>query len=139
MRFMVMMIPDVYQRPLPENFMPPADAIEKMGKFNEALGSAGVLVGGEGLYPPDAGMRVAFDGSAKPVVIEGRAAGATEAVGGYWIWQVKSREEAVAWARRCPAAPGDVLEIRQIHEPEDFGPEVARREREMMDKAAREG
>jgi hypothetical protein len=126
MRFMVIMIPDVYKRPLPADFIPPADAVEKMGKFNEALVKAGVLQGAEGLFPPETGARVGFDGSGEPKVTEGRSAEVKDIVGGYWIWQVGSRQEAIEWAKRCPAAPGDVLEIRRIYEPGDFGPQPNR-------------
>lgn len=126
MRFMVMMIPDVYRRPVPPGFVPPADAVEKMGKFNEELRKAGVLLALDGLHPPATAVRVSFGTAGKPTVTDGPFAEAKEAVGGYWILQVKSREEAIEWARRCPAHPGDTLEIRKVFEPEDFGPAVAR-------------
>jgi hypothetical protein len=128
MRFVVMMIPDVYKKAVPANFVPPADAIEKMGKFNEELQKADVLLALDGLHPPETGARVTFDPTGKPAVTHGRSAEATEAVGGYWILKVKSREEAIEWARRCPAQPGDVLEIRKVFEPEDFGAAVSQRE-----------
>jgi hypothetical protein len=134
MRFMVMMIPDVYKRPVPQDFVPPEDAVEKMGRFNEELVKAGVLLACEGLHPPEKAARVSFDASGKPKVTDGPFTEAKEMVGGYWIWQVKSREEAIEWARRCPAEPGDVLEIRQVFEPEDFGPEIAQQEPELMEK-----
>jgi hypothetical protein len=134
MRFMVMMIPDVYRRPVPPDFVPPADAIEKMGKFNEELRKAGVLLALDGLHRPEMAVRVSFGTGDKPVVTEGPFAEAKEAVGGYWMLQVHSREEAIEWARRCPAEPGDVLEIRKVYEPEDFGPTVAQQERELMEK-----
>jgi hypothetical protein len=134
MRFMVMMIPDVYRRPVPANFLPPADAIEKMGRFNEELQKAGVLLALDGLHPPEKAARISFDATNKPKVVDGPFAEAKEAVGGYWMWQVKSREEAIEWARRCPAQPGDVLEIRQVFEAADFGPEAARQEHELMEK-----
>ncbi len=133
MRFMVMMIPDVYKRPVSGDFAPPKSAVEKMGRFNEELVKAGILLACEGLHPPEKAARVSFD-SSKPKVTDGPFAEAKEAIGGYWIWQVKSREEAIEWARRCPAQPGDVLEIRPVFEPEDFGPEVAGQERELMEK-----
>lgn len=122
MQFMVMMIPDVYKRPVPTDFVPPADAVEKMGKFNEELRKAGVLLALNGLHPPGAAVRVSFDATSKPKVTDGPFAEAKEAVGGYWMLEVKSRDEAIEWARRCPAQPGDVLEIRKVFEPEDFGP-----------------
>jgi hypothetical protein len=134
MRVMLMMIPDVYRRPVPPDFVPPADAVEKMSKFNEELQKAGVLLALDGLHPPDTAARVSFDAGGKPNVTDGPFAEAKEIVGGYWILQVKSREEAIEWARRCPAQPGDVIEIRRVYEPEDFGPDVARQERELMEK-----
>ncbi|HLH11708.1 MAG TPA: YciI family protein [Methylovirgula sp.] len=134
MRFMMMMIPDVYRRPVSADFVPPADAMEKMGKFNEELRKAGVLLALDGLHPPEKAVRLTFPATGKPVVTDGPFAEAKEAVGGYWLLQVKSREEAIEWARRCPAEPGDVLEIRKIFEPEDFGPAVAQQERELMEK-----
>jgi hypothetical protein len=124
MRFMVMMIPDVYKRPVPPDFAPPADAVEKMGKFNEELQKAGVLLTLDGLHPPGTGARVAFGPSGEPTITDGPFAEAKEAIGGYWMLQVTSRQEAVDWARRCPAQPGDVLEIRRVFEPEDFAPSV---------------
>jgi hypothetical protein len=132
MRFMVMMIPDVYKRPVLPNFAPPADAVEKMGKFNEALQKAGVLLALDGLHPPGTGARVSFDSSGKPAVTDGPSADATEAIGGYWMLEVKSRQEAIDWARRCPAQPGDVLEIRKVFAPEDFTPSMAQQERERI-------
>lgn len=134
MRFMMMMIPDVYRRPVAPDFVPPADAVEKMGRFNEELRKAGVLLALDGLHPPETAVRVSFGAAGKPVVTDGPFAEAKEAVGGYWTLQVKSREEAVEWARRCPAQPGDVLEIRKVYEPEDFGPAIARQERELTAK-----
>ena len=125
MRFMVMMIPDVYQKPVSPDFLPPADAVEKMSKFNDELQKAGVLLALDGLHPPETAVRVSFDVGGKPKVTDGSFAEAKEVVGGYWMLQVKSREEVVEWVRRCPAAPGDVIEIRKVFEPEDFGPAVA--------------
>ena len=134
MRFMLIMIPDVYRRPVPPDFVPPADAVEKMARFSDELQKAGVLLALDGLHPPETGARVSFEATGKPKVTDGPFAEAKEAVGGYWMLQVKSREEAIEWARRCPAQPGDVVEIRKVFEPEDFGPEVARQERELMEK-----
>jgi hypothetical protein len=122
MRFMMMMIPDVYRKPVPPDFVPPADAIEKMQRFNEELQKAGVLLALDGLHPPGTAARVSFDAAGKPRVTDGPFAEAKEAVGGYWMLELKSRDEAIEWARRCPAAPGDVLEIRKVFSPEDFRP-----------------
>jgi hypothetical protein len=126
MRFMMIMIPDVYAKAIHPDFMPDMEAVKKMGKYNEELRKAGVLLGLDGLTPPSAGARVSFSGG-KTKVTDGPFAETKEAIGGYWMIQVSSREEAIEWAKRCPAGTNDVIEIRQVHEPEDFGPEVARK------------
>jgi hypothetical protein len=129
MKFLMMMIPRVYQPDTPaseragEGFAPPADAVAKMMKFNEELTKAGALLALDGLHPLAKGARVAFKG-AKPKVTDGPFIESKEVLGGYWIIQTKSKEEAIDWARRCPAAEGDVIEIRQIFEMSDFPPDV---------------
>ena len=129
MKFMMMMIPRVYQPNTPaaekagEGFAPPADAVEKMMKFNEELTRAGALIALDGLHPAAKGARVAFSGG-KPKVTDGPFIESKEVIGGYWIIQAKSKEEAVEWARRCPAANGDVIEIRQVFEMSDFPADV---------------
>jgi hypothetical protein len=123
MRFLMMMIPAVYQNDLPADFAPPADAVEKMTAYNRDLLKAGVMLTAEGLHPPVSGVRVRF-GGAKPTVIDGPFAESKELIGGYWILSVKSREEAVEWAKRCPAYEGDVIELREIYEMEDFPADV---------------
>jgi len=126
---MMMMIPRVYQPNTPaaekagEGFAPPADAVEKMMKFNEELTKAGALIALDGLHPTAKGARVAFAGG-KPKVTDGPFIESKEVIGGYWIIQTKSKEEAVDWARRCPASEGDVIEIRQIFEMSDFPADV---------------
>jgi len=125
----MMMIPRVYQPDTPaseragEGFAPPADAVAKMMKYNEELAKAGALVSLDGLHPIAKGARVSFKGS-KPQVTDGPHIEAKEVIGGYWIIQVKSKEEAVQWAQRVPAAQGDVIEIRQIFEMSDFPEDV---------------
>jgi hypothetical protein len=103
------------------------ELFEKMGKFNEELVKAGVMLAGEGLKPSSKGKRVRFTGSGgQRTVIDGPFAETKELVAGYWIWQVKSIEEAVEWVRRCPdPMPGEVseIEVRPIYEAEDFGEE----------------
>ena len=94
-----------------------------MTKFNDALTNAGVLLSLDGLQPSSKGARVSFSGG-KPTVTDGPFTEAKEVIGGYWIIQVKSKEEAVEWASRCPAADGDVIEVRQVYEMSDFPPEV---------------
>src|SRR5215469_9228180 len=102
MRFMMIMIPEVYRKPIPPDFMPDMEAVKKMAKYNEELEKAGVLLGLDGLTPPSAGARVSFAGG-KPKVMDGPFAEAKEVIGGYWMIQVTSREEAIEWVKRCPA------------------------------------
>jgi hypothetical protein len=109
-----------------------------MMKYNESLQKAGVLLGLDGLRPTSMGARVSFSGG-KPRVTDGPFAEAKEVLGGYWMIQVKSREEAVAWATRCPAADGDVIEIRQVFEMSDFGPEVERQGKALAEKIEKRG
>ena len=136
MRFMIIMIPGVYSKPLPPDFMPDMEAVKQMGKYNEELQKAGILLAMDGLTPPSAGARVSFAGG-KPMVMDGPFAEAKEVIGGYWMIQVASREEAIEWVKRCPAGPDDVIEIRRVHEPEDFGPTIAREERELLERIGR--
>ncbi len=112
MRFMMLMIPKVYE-------MPDASGVEAMMKYNDSLRKAGVLLAIEGLHPPSTGARVTFPGG-KSKVTDGPFAEAKEVLGGYWIVQVKSKEEAIEWAKRCPASENDVIEVRQVQEFEDF-------------------
>src|SRR6516164_1666413 len=126
MRFMMIMIPKGYERASPDA-MPDPKAVEAMLIYTEQLQQAGVLLGMDGLYPPSAGVRVSFPGG-KPKVTDGPFSEAKEVVGGYLMIDVKSKEEAVEWAKRCPASENEVIEIRQVHEVADFGPEVERRE-----------
>ncbi len=129
MKFMLFMIPRVYQPETPaaeragEGFAPPADAVEKMMKFNEELAKAGALIGLDGLHPVLKGARVKF-AEGKPAVTDGPFIESKEVIGGYWLIITKSKEEAVEWARRCPAADGDCIEIRQVFEMSDFPPDV---------------
>ncbi len=123
MRFMMLMIPAVYRgsngKPAGAGFTPSAEAIEKMMKYNEELARSGALLALDGLTPPSAGARVAFSGGL-PVVSDGPFTEAREALGGYWLIRAGSREEAIAWARRVPAEDGDIVEVRQVFENEDF-------------------
>src|SRR5690349_2988282 len=119
MRFLMLMIPKVYSGPTDPNFVPPADAVEKMMKYNEQLAKSGVLLQLDGLTPPEKGARVHFK-SGKVSVQDGPFTEAKEVVGGFWMIQVKSRDEAIEWARRIPAAEGDIVELRQVFEMSDF-------------------
>lgn len=94
-----------------------------MMKYNEALKDAGVLLSLDGLHPPSMGARVTFAGG-KPVVTDGPFAETKEVLGGYWMIRVKSKQEAIDWAKRCPASGNEIIEIRQVQEFEDFTPEV---------------
>ena len=122
MRFMMLMIPKGYETAKPGT-MPDAKAVEAMMKYNESLQKAGVLLALDGLHPPSMGARVSFEGG-KPRVTDGPFAEAKEVVGGYWMIQVKSRDEAIEWAKRCPGSPNEVIEIRQVQEMSDFPEDV---------------
>jgi hypothetical protein len=124
MRFMMLMIPGVYAAATPDA-TPNPDAWEPMMKYNKELAKAGVLLSLDGLHPPASGARVSFKGG-KPTVTDGPFAEVKEVLGGYWILEVRSRDEAIEWARRCPAASNDVIEIRRIFEMNEF-PEEAQK------------
>ena len=125
MRFLVMMIPSVYQpgKKIDPNFAPSAEMVGKMMKFNEELSQAGLLVSLDGLQPPANGTRLAFSGG-KAKVTDGPYIEAKELVGGYWMIQAKSKQDVVDWFKRCPAEDGDVLEVRPIFEMSDFPADV---------------
>lgn len=122
--------------------MPSTELFEEMGKFNEALIDAGILLAGDGLKPSAQGKRVAFDGASR-LVIDGPFAETKELVAGYWLWEVKDLDEAVAWVKRCPnPMPGpSEIEIRPLYELADFGdavtPELAENDRRLREKASR--
>jgi hypothetical protein len=122
MRFMMLMIPGGYQFAKPDA-MPSAEAVQAMMKYNEELKKAGVLLALEGLHPPSSGARVSFKGG-KPVVTDGPFAEVKEVLGGYWFIDVRSREEAIEWARRCPASHDDVIEVRRVHEMSEFSEDL---------------
>lgn len=127
MRFMMLMIPGVYQgkagRKVRGDFTPSAEDVEKMMKYNEQLAKAGALISLEGFHPPATAARVSFKGG-RPAVTDGPFADSKEVLGGYWMIQVKSRQEAIDWARRVPAQEGDIVEVRQVFESEDFPEDV---------------
>ncbi|MFN8482393.1 MAG: YciI family protein [Anaerolineae bacterium] len=139
MRFMMLMIPSnqVPDDKNPEKGAMPSDEdIAVMMKYNEAMVKAGVLLSGEGLHSSAKGARVTWSGG-KPIVTDGPFPEAREVIGGYWMIRVNSKEEAVAWATRCPVGDGVTIEIRQVFEPEDFGSDVARQERALLEEIAR--
>ena len=122
MRFMMLMIPKGYEKAGPDT-VPDAKAVEAMMKYNESLQKAGVLLALDGLHPPSTGARVSFPGG-RPKVTDGPFAEAKEVIGGYWMIEVKSKGEAVEWAKRCPAGEDEVIEIRQVQEMSDFPADV---------------
>jgi hypothetical protein len=122
MRFMMLMIPRGYEAAAPGT-MPPADAVAAMMKYNEALKEAGVLITLEGLHPPSMGARVSFDGG-KPLVTDGPFIEAKEVIGGYWMIEVGSKQEAIEWASKCPASSNEIIELRQVQEMADFPADV---------------
>jgi hypothetical protein len=119
---MMVVIPKGYETATADA-VPSAEAVAKMMEYNKNLQKAGVLLALDGLLPPSTGARVSYtDG--KATVTDGPFAEAKEAIGGYWIIQVRSREEAIEWAKRAPMANNEIIEVRQIHEMGDFPADV---------------
>src|ERR1700739_3414885 len=122
MRFMMMVIPKGYESAAPD-FTPNAEAAAKMMEYHRALQKAGVLLALDGLFPPSTGARISYaDG--KATVTDGPFAESKEVIGGYWIIQVRSREEAIEWARRAPMSNNELIEVRQTQEMSDFPEDV---------------
>jgi hypothetical protein len=119
---MMPMIPNGYEKAAP-GAMPDAKAVATMMKYNESLRKAGVLLTLDGLHPPAMGARVSFAGG-KPIVTDGIFIETKEVIGGYWMIQVKSKEEAIEWASRCPASDNETIEVRQVQEFSDFPADV---------------
>jgi len=115
--------------------MPSEQLLREMGNYNEDLVKAGIMKGGEGLHPSSKGVRIEFLGN-KRTVIDGPFAETKELIAGYWLWQVKSLDEAIEWAKRCPNPTGEqsVLELRPIFEAEDFGQEFTPELREQEER-----
>ena len=122
MRFMMLMIPLGYETAPPDVQLDP-ERVAAMMRYNEALKHAGVLITLDGLHPPSMGARVSF-ATGEPIVTDGPFAEAKEVLGGYWMIEVASRAEAIAWAKQCPASPNEIIEIRQVQELADFPPDV---------------
>ena len=123
--------------------LPSTELLAEMGRYNEELVKAGVMLAGEGLHPSSKGARIRFSGD-KRTVIDGPFAETKELVAGFWLFQVKSKEECIEWVKRCPnPMPGTEaeIEIRQVHEAEDFGeaftPELREQEKRIAEQAAR--
>jgi hypothetical protein len=122
MRFMMIVIPKGYETAAPDA-VPSAEAVAKMMEYNKSLQKAGVLLALDGLFPPSTGARISYtDG--RTTVTDGPFAEAKEVIGGYWIIQVRSREEAIEWAQRAPMSSNEIIEVRQIHEMGDFPEDV---------------
>ena len=132
MRFMIMMKAD---KTTEAGGLPDEKILTEMGRFNEELVKAGVMLAGEGLHPSSKGARVKFSGG-KVSVIDGPFSEAKELVAGFWLWQVKSKAEAIEWVRRCPHPPqGEMeIEVRQVFEAEDFGAEFTPELREQEER-----
>jgi hypothetical protein len=143
MRFMMVVIPKGYEKARP-GAMPDAKLVAEMSKYNESLQKAGVLLSMEGLHPPSMGARVSFAGG-KPKVTDGPFTEAKEVIGGFWIIQVKSKAEALEWAKRCPMPDDEIIEIRQVQEFEDFPEDVQKAAasepalREQLEKKRKKG
>lgn len=123
MRFMMLMIPKGYESAPPGTVPEDAEAVARMMAYNESLQRAGVLLALDGLHPPSMGARVTFVGG-KPHVTDGPFTEAKEVLGGYWMIDVKSKEEAVEWAKRCPGSENETVEVRQVQELDDFPADV---------------
>ena len=136
MRFMVMVKATADSE---AGTLPSTQLLEAMGKYNEELVKAGVMLAGEGLQPSSKGARIKFSGT-KRTVVDGPFAESKELIAGFWLWQCRSREEAIEWAKRCPNPTGEEgeLEIRQVFEADDFGaeftPELREQERRLGEK-----
>lgn len=119
--------------------MPPTELLEAMGNYNEELVKAGIMLAGEGLHPSSNGKRVVFDGTSRSVV-DGPFAETRELVAGFWLWEVKDMAEAVEWVKRCPnpMMEKSEIEIRQVFEADDFGPELTPELREAEERLAAE-
>jgi len=135
MRFMMLMIPGGYEKAAPDA-RPDAKAVEAMMKYNESLQKAGILLSLDGLHPLASGARVSFAGG-KPKVTDGPFVETKEVLGGYWMIDVKSKEEAVEWAKRCPASANETIEIRQVFEMSDFPADVQKAAEKFPDMQAR--
>ncbi len=124
MRFMLLVIPRGYETAAPDA-APAAEEVARMMKYNEQLQKAGVLLALDGLTPPSMGARVSFKGGT-PTVTDGPFPEAKEVLGGYWMIDVKSREEAIEWAKRAPMGDNEMIEVRQVQQMEDFPEDVQR-------------
>ena len=138
MRFMILVKAD---KDTEAGVLPSTDLLAAMGKFNEELVKAGIMLAGEGLQASSKGSRVTFSGP-KRTVVDGPFAETKELVAGFWLWQVRSKEEAIEWVKRAPMPEGSVIEIRQVFEAEDFGaeftPELRAQEERLREQTAKQ-
>ena len=130
MRFMVIVKAD---KDSEAGVMPSKELLTQMGNYNEELVKAGVMLAGEGLHPTSKGVRVKFDGN-KRTVLDGPFAQTKELIAGYWLWQVRSKEEAIEWLKRAPFDGGAEVELRQVFEADDFGAEFTPELREQEER-----
>jgi hypothetical protein len=121
MKFMMLMIPAVYRAgtKVDPGFVPDPEKVAEMGRFNDEMAKSVKILSLNGLHPVATGARVSF-AQGKPIVTDGPFIETKEVLGGYWLVEAKSKDEVTKWAQRCPASDGDVIEIRQVFEPEDF-------------------
>ena len=133
MRFMVIVKAD---KDSEAGIMPSQQLLTDMGKYNEELANAGVMLAGEGLQPSSKGARVRFEGKGKTTVIDGPFAETKELVAGFWLWKCNSKDEAIDWVKRAPFGDGAEIEIRQVHEAEDFGEAFTPELREQEERVA---
>jgi hypothetical protein len=140
MRFMILVPGD---KDSEAGVMPSENLLAEMMQYNEQLVKAGVMLAGEGLHPTSKGAKVRFAAGGKKTVVDGPFTEAKELIAGFWIWQVKSKEEAIEWVKRAPFGPGVDIEIRQIFESDDFGaeltPELRAKEERLRAEADRLG
>jgi hypothetical protein len=129
-RFMILVKADEHSE---AGEMPTEELLAEMGKYNEELVKAGIMLAGEGLHPSSKGVRVRFDGSDR-TVIDGPFAETQELIAGYWLWQTKSRDEAIEWLKRAPFGGGTEVELRPVFEAEDFGDEFTPELREQEER-----
>ena len=138
MRFMVIVKAD---KNMEAGVLPDQKILAEMGKYNEELNKAGVILAGEGLQPSSKGARVKFHSGGKHTVTDGPFTEAKELVAGFWLWKVKSKQEAIDWLKRAPFGDGAEIEIRQVFEAEDFGeaftPELRKQEERIWAEAAK--
>ena len=136
MRFMVLVPANADSE---AGVLPSPELFKEMGKYNEELVKAGVMLAGDGLHPSSKGARVKFEGD-KRTVIDGPFTESKELIAGYWLWQVRSKEEAIEWLKRAPFGGGVEIELRQVFEPEDFGdalpPEIKEQEQRLRSQSA---